>query len=71
MHLSLLVTNGVDIRTVADRAGHSDTVRTMRLHAHALAAQGKRASERQGVCREIVDGVTSRDSDDVCRCCVV
>ena len=44
MHLSLLVANGVDIRTVADRAGHSDTVRTMRLHAHALAAQCQRAA---------------------------
>lgn len=44
MHLSLLVANGVDIRTVADRAGHSDTVLTMRLYAHALEAQRKRAA---------------------------
>jgi integrase len=44
MHLSVLVANGVDIRTVADRAGHSDTVLTMRLYAHALEAQRKRAA---------------------------
>lgn len=44
MHLSMLVANGVDIRTVADRAGHSDTVLTMRLYAHALEAQRKRAA---------------------------
>jgi len=35
--------NGVDVRTVADRAGHSDTVLTARLYAHALEAQRKRA----------------------------
>ncbi len=44
MHLSMLVANGVGIRTVADRAGHSDTVLTMRLYAHALEAQRKRAA---------------------------
>jgi integrase len=44
MHMSLLVANGVDIRTVADRAGHSDTVLTMRLYAHAMVAQRKRAA---------------------------
>ena len=44
MHLSMLVANGVDIRTVADRAGHSDTVLTMRLYAHPLEAQRKRAA---------------------------
>lgn len=36
--------NAVDIRTVADRSGHSDTVLTMRLYAHALEAQRKRAA---------------------------
>lgn len=44
MHLSMLVANGVDIRTVADRAGHSHTVLSMRLYAHALEAQRKRAA---------------------------
>ena len=39
-----LVANGVDIRTVADRAGHSDSVLTLRLYAHALEAQRKRAA---------------------------
>ena len=44
MHLSMLVAKGIDIRTVADRAGHSDSVLTLRQYAHALEAQRKRAA---------------------------
>ena len=44
MHLSMLVAKGIDIRTVADRAGHSDSVLTLRLYSHALEAQRKRAA---------------------------
>ena len=44
MHLSMLIANGVDIRTVADRAGHADSVLTLRLYAHALEAQRRRAA---------------------------
>ncbi len=44
MHLSLLIANGVDVRTVVDRAGHSDSVLTMRLYVHALDAKRKRAA---------------------------
>jgi integrase len=44
MHLSMLIANGVDVRTVADRAGHADCVLTLRLYAHALDAQRRRAA---------------------------
>jgi integrase len=44
MHLSMLIAKGVDIRTVSDRAGHADTVLTLRQYAHALEKQRKRAA---------------------------
>lgn len=44
MHLSYLVAKGIDIRTVADRAGHADEVLTLRQYSHALEAQRKRAA---------------------------
>ena len=44
MHLSYLVAQGIDIRTIADRAGHADEVLTLRQYAHALEAQRKRAA---------------------------
>lgn len=44
MHLSMLIGKGVDVRTVSDRAGHADTVLTLRQYAHALDAQRKRAA---------------------------
>jgi integrase len=44
MHLSRLIFKGVDVRTVADRAGHADPVLTMRQYVHAFDAQRKRAA---------------------------
>ena len=44
MHLSMLVGQGIDVRTVADRAGHADPVLTMRQYVHAFDAQRKRAA---------------------------
>ncbi len=44
MHLSYLVAKGIDIRTIADRAGHADEVLTLRQYSHALEAQRKRAA---------------------------
>jgi integrase len=44
MHLSYLVGQGIDIRTIADRAGHADEVLTLRQYSHALEAQRKRAA---------------------------
>ena len=44
MHLSMLIMQGVDVKTVADRAGHADPVLTMRQYVHAFDAQRKRAA---------------------------
>lgn len=44
MHLSRLVERGLDVRTVADRAGHADAVLTMRQYVHAFDAQRKKAA---------------------------
>lgn len=44
MHITRLLAVGVDIRTVSDRAGHADTVLTLRQYAHALEARKKRAA---------------------------
>jgi integrase len=44
MHISMLIGQGIDIRTVADRAGHADAVLTLQLYAHALDAQKRRAA---------------------------
>ena len=34
----------LDVRTVADRAGHADAVLTMRQYVHAFDAQRKKAA---------------------------
>ena len=44
MHFSMLIMQGVDVKTVADRAGHADPVLTMRQYVHAFDAQRKRAA---------------------------
>ena len=44
MHLSRLVMRGMDIKTVADRAGHADPILTMRQYIHAFDAQRKKAA---------------------------
>ena len=44
MHFSRLIMQGIDVKTVADRAGHADPVLTMRQYVHAFDAQRKRAA---------------------------
>ena len=44
MHFSMLIMQGVDVKTVSDRAGHADPVLTMRQYVHAFDAQRKRAA---------------------------
>jgi len=44
MHLTLLIAKGIDVRTVADRAGHADPVLTLRQYSHALEARRLQAA---------------------------
>jgi integrase len=44
LHVSFLVASGVDLRTVADRAGHTDPGYLIRRYAHAVASAQERAT---------------------------
>ena len=44
-NISLLIANGVDIRTVANKAGHSRTSTTTDIYAHAIQAAEEAATE--------------------------
>ena len=43
-HASVLVANGVDARTVADRLGHASIPFTLQTYSHAVAAAQERAA---------------------------
>lgn len=45
LNASLLITNGVDVRTVSAALGHSTTTTTLNIYAHSFAEQQARASE--------------------------
>lgn len=49
MHMSMLIGHGVDVRTIADRAGHADPVLTLRQYSHALEARRRQAAIPLGV----------------------
>lgn len=44
LHVSLLVKNGVDPRTIADRVGHTDSGFTLRKYAHMFEEQRRAAA---------------------------
>jgi len=44
-NISLLIANGVDLRTVANKAGHSRTSTTSDIYAHVIQAADEQASE--------------------------
>ncbi len=44
LHISLLIKQGLDARTVADRVGHTDPSFTLRTYTHAFETQRKRAA---------------------------
>ena len=43
LYISLLIKQGLDARTVADRVGHTDPSFTLRTYTHAFDSQRKRA----------------------------
>jgi integrase len=44
MHVSLLVKNGLDVRTIADRVGHTNPAFTMKQYSHAFEEQRRAAA---------------------------
>jgi integrase len=44
MHVSLLVKNGLDARTIADRVGHTNPAFTMKVYRHAFEEQRRAAA---------------------------
>ena len=52
---TLLLSEGVDIRTVANRLGHSQTSTTLNVYAHALPAADEQAARI--LSDRIVDGL--------------
>lgn len=44
-NITLLITSGVDIKTVAGRVGHSDTQTTLNIYSHYTKQSDKRASD--------------------------
>jgi len=53
-----LIAAGVDLRTVANRLGHSDPTITMRIYAHVVEAKDREAADKLGA----IVGGASRDS---------
>lgn len=45
LNITLLITSGVDIKTVAGRVGHSDTQTTLNIYSHYTKQSDKRASD--------------------------
>lgn len=45
LNATLLISNGVDIKTVSRALGHSQTSTTLNIYAHSFAEQQARASE--------------------------
>ena len=43
---TLLISQGIDVRTVSGRLGHSSTSTTMNIYAHALKELDKTASDK-------------------------
>ena len=51
-HATMLLTNGVDVRTVAERLGHTDAATTLRYYAHVLPGRdGEAASAFELACK--------------------
>lgn len=45
LNATLLISNGVDIKTVSKALGHSQTSTTLNIYAHSFAEQQAKASE--------------------------
>jgi integrase len=60
-HASILIKNGVDITTIANRLGHADPSITYKIYAHMMPGTDKAAAEKIG---EIFSGVLP-DSDEL------
>ncbi len=44
-NITMLITNGVDVRTVASRVGHSDVQTTLNIYSHYTTESDKKASD--------------------------
>ena len=44
-HATLLIANGIDMKTVSSRLGHSNITTTMNIYTHVLSENDKKASE--------------------------
>ena len=45
-HATLLISQGLDVRTVSNRLGHAQTSTTLNIYAHAFAKMDREASEK-------------------------
>ena len=45
-HATLLISQGLDVRTVSNRLGHAQTSTTLNIYAHAFAKMDREASDK-------------------------
>ena len=45
-HATLLIAQGLDVRTVSNRLGHAQTSTTLNIYAHAFARMDREASDK-------------------------
>ncbi|MGA2837016.1 MAG: site-specific integrase [Acidimicrobiales bacterium] len=59
--VTTLIAAGVDVRTVADRHGHSRATMTLDLYAHALPERDREAANLMGATLDLLASGTARD----------